>query len=109
MPVDDVNVLVVFYSRGGETERLAVSIAEGAVRAGARIKLRRAPDIAPEERIAADAAWQEARDRMHQKYATPRPAVRSGQMRSPSAHGPRRTSPRWSWMRIWNGLRSKVR
>lgn len=74
MPVDDVNVLVVFYSRGGETERLAVCIAEGAVRAGARIKLRRARDIAPEERIAADAAWQEARDRMHQEYATPRPA-----------------------------------
>src|SRR3954463_6147895 len=74
MPVDDVNVLVVFYSRGGETERLAVCIAEGAVRAGARIKLRRARDIAPEERIAADAAWQQARDRMHQEYATPRRA-----------------------------------
>jgi len=74
MPVDDVNVLVVFYSRGGETERLAVCIAEGAVRAGGRIKLRRARDIAPEERIAADAAWQEARHRMHEEYATPRPA-----------------------------------
>ncbi|UWZ85202.1 NAD(P)H-dependent oxidoreductase [Occallatibacter riparius] len=74
MSVDDVNLLVVFYSRGGETERLAVWIAEGAVQAGASIKLRRARDIAPEERIAADAAWQKARGRMHQEYAAPRPA-----------------------------------
>jgi multimeric flavodoxin WrbA len=41
------------------------------VQAGARIKLRRARDIAPEERIAADAAWQESRDRMHLEYAAP--------------------------------------
>ena len=71
MPVDDVNVLVVFYSRGGEAERLAVCIAEGAVQAGARIRLRRARDVAPEERIARDARWAEARDRMHQEYAAP--------------------------------------
>ena len=74
MSADDVNILVVFYSRSGETERLAVCIAEGAVQAGARIKLRRARDIAPEERIAADAAWQDSRNRMHEEYATPKPA-----------------------------------
>ena len=73
MPVNDVNLLVVFYSRGGQTERLAVFIAEGGVQAGARIKLRRARDIAPEEQIAADAAWQESRDRMHLEYAAPTP------------------------------------
>jgi NAD(P)H dehydrogenase (quinone) len=74
MPVDDVNVLVTFYSRGGETERLAVLMAEGAVQAGARIRLRRARDVASEETIAQDPAWLAARNRMHQEYAAPRVA-----------------------------------
>jgi NAD(P)H dehydrogenase (quinone) len=74
VPVDDVNVLVTFYSRGGQTERLAVLMAEGAVQAGARIRLRRARDVAPEDVIARDPAWQAARDRMHQEFAAPRVA-----------------------------------
>lgn len=71
MPLDDIHVLVVFYSRGGLTERIAVWLAEGAVQAGAKIRLRRARDIAPEERMAEDAAWAANSERMHQEYAAP--------------------------------------
>jgi len=71
MPIDDVNVLVTFYSRGGLTERIAVWLAEGAVQAGARIRLRRARDIAAEEAIAQDPEWRANRDRMHDEFAAP--------------------------------------
>lgn len=72
VPVDDVNVLVIFYSRGGETERNGVMLAEGAVQAGAKIRLRRARDVAEEAVIAADPAWKAARDRMEDEFAAPR-------------------------------------
>jgi len=71
MPVDDVNVLVTFYSRGGLTERIAVWLAEGAVQAGARTRLRRARDLASEEIIAQDPGWKANRDRMHDEFAAP--------------------------------------
>lgn len=70
--MDDVNVLVIFYSRAGLTERLAVLLAEGAIQAGARIRLRRARDLMPEELIAADEAWRSERDRMEKEFAAPR-------------------------------------
>ncbi len=71
MLLDDVNVLVTFYSRGGLTERVAVWLAEGAVQAGAKIRLRRARDIAPEEVISQDPEWAANRDRMHEEFAAP--------------------------------------
>lgn len=71
MPIDDVHVLVTFYSRGGLTERNAVWLAEGAVQAGAKIRLRRARDIEPEETIQLDPEWAANRDRMHEEYAAP--------------------------------------
>ena len=70
--MDDVNALVVFYSRTGLTERLAVLLAEGAIQAGARIRLRRSRDLLPEELIAADEAWRSERDRMEKEFAAPR-------------------------------------
>lgn len=70
--MDDVNVLVIFYSRRGLTERLAVLLAEGAIQAGARIRLRRSRDLMPEELIAADEAWRSERDRMEKEFAAPR-------------------------------------
>jgi len=39
------HVLVVFYSRCGTTERLALAAAVGAVQARANIRLRRLPDV----------------------------------------------------------------
>lgn len=70
--MDDVNVLVVFYSRGGLTERLAVLLAEGAIQAGARIRLRRSRDLMPEELIQKNGAWLAERDRMEKEFAAPR-------------------------------------
>ena len=42
-----VNVLVVFYSRYGETERLALAAGLGAIQEEANIRLRRLADRAP--------------------------------------------------------------
>jgi NAD(P)H dehydrogenase (quinone) len=72
--MDDVNVLVTFYSRTDETERLAVWIAEGAIQAGARIRLRRARDLMPDEVISRVPGWSENRERMDKEYAAPRQA-----------------------------------
>jgi NAD(P)H dehydrogenase (quinone) len=70
--MDDVNVLVTFYSRTGSTERLAVWIAEGAIQAGAKIRLRRARDLMPTEVISRFAEWADNRERMDKEYAVPR-------------------------------------
>src|SRR3954452_14685126 len=70
--MDDVNVLVTFYSRTGATERLAVWIAEGAIQAGAKIRLRRARDLMPTEVISRFPEWADNRERMDKEYAVPR-------------------------------------
>jgi hypothetical protein len=70
--MDDVNVLVTFYSRTGSTERLAVWIAEGAIQAGAKIRLRRARDLMPAEVISRFPEWADNRERMDKEYAAPR-------------------------------------
>lgn len=66
-----VNVLVVFYSRGGVTEKLALSIAEGAKAAGAEVRLRRVPDIVSEEIKAKVSGWAAHEKRMHAAYGHP--------------------------------------
>jgi NAD(P)H dehydrogenase (quinone) len=65
------NVLVVFYSRTGVTETLALAAGVGAVHAGASIRLRRIRDSADAKTIAAHAAWVENRDRMNKEYSPP--------------------------------------
>ena len=60
--MQDVNVVVVFYSRMGSTEQLALAAAVGAVQCRANIRLRRLPQgneeyVAPRE---ADATWADA-------------------------------------------------
>ena len=70
--MSDSNVLVIFYSRGGLTERLAVLLAEGAIQGNASIRLRRSRDVMPEELIAKDKVWKGSRDRMHEEFAAPR-------------------------------------
>lgn len=69
-----INVLVVFYSRYGRTERLALAAGLGAIEAEGNIRLRRLPDEAPSDAIDADAAWRTACDRMSRDYVAPRPA-----------------------------------
>ena len=71
---DPVNVLVVFYSRYGRAERLALAVGVGAIEAEANIRLRRLSDDASAETIQSDAAWRESLDRMNRDYVVPRPA-----------------------------------
>lgn len=65
-------ILVIFYSRYGLTERLAILLAEGAIQGEANIRLRRCRDLMPEDIIAADPTWLAARNRMHDEFAAPR-------------------------------------
>ena len=67
-----VNVVVVFYSRYGETEKLALAAGVGAVQARASIRLRRLQDLANAQAIERDPRWQESLERMTQDYIAPR-------------------------------------
>jgi NAD(P)H dehydrogenase (quinone) len=51
-------IAVIYYSATGNVHRMAESLAEGAASAGAEVRLRRAPELAPVETIAANPAWQ---------------------------------------------------
>jgi NAD(P)H dehydrogenase (quinone) len=72
--VGDINALVVFYSRYGTTEKLALAAGLGAIQADANIRLRRVADSADAASIAADANWKKNLDRMNRDYVVPRPA-----------------------------------
>jgi NAD(P)H dehydrogenase (quinone) len=52
-----VNVAVIYYSATGNVHRLAEAAAEGAEKAGARVRLRKAAELAPPEAIAANPDW----------------------------------------------------
>jgi NAD(P)H dehydrogenase (quinone) len=68
----DTIVLVIFYSRDGETERLAHAAAVGSVQARALIRLRRVPDIDPVKTLERFPEAQESLRRMHREYVPPR-------------------------------------
>jgi NAD(P)H dehydrogenase (quinone) len=72
--MQDVNVVVVFHSRTGTTERLALTAAVGAVQGRANIRLRRLPDPADETLIESTPGWKENRARMDREYVAPRDA-----------------------------------
>jgi hypothetical protein len=66
MKVSPVNVLVIFYSCCGETEKLALAAAVGAVQARANIRMRRLTDSG--EQIP---ECQDALARMRREYVPP--------------------------------------
>ncbi len=66
-----VNVLIVFYSRTGSTEKMANAVAEGAKAAGAEVRMRRARDIVGPEIMAQAAGWGEHSARMDAAYPAP--------------------------------------
>src|SRR5579863_8599922 len=68
----DINVLVIFYSRYGQTEKRALAAGVGAIQARANIRLRRLADLASAEAIQSDAAWSENLERMSKEYIAPR-------------------------------------
>ena len=70
----DINTLVVFYSRYGTAEKLALAAGLGAIQADANIRLRRLADHAEMTTIAADREWKTNLDRMNRDYVVPRPA-----------------------------------
>jgi NAD(P)H dehydrogenase (quinone) len=53
------HVLVAYYSSTGSVFRLAEAVLAGAEKAGADVRLRRVPELAPPSAIAANAAWAE--------------------------------------------------
>ena len=64
-------VLVLFYSRTGNTARLAEAIAEGAREVRfAEVDLRRVEDLAPASVIEATAEWKAHRDKLAATYLT---------------------------------------
>ena len=67
-------VVVTFYSRGGETERLATAAAVGAVQARAGIRMRRLSDADPAATLASHPHAKESLERMHTEYVPPREA-----------------------------------
>ena len=69
-----VNTLIVFYSRYGRAEKLALAAGVGAIRARANIRLRRVADLADVDLIGSDSEWQQNLDRMNMDYVVPRPA-----------------------------------
>ncbi len=64
-------IAIVFYSRNGNTEKLAEAIAEGAREEGAEVALRRVKEIVSEEVIAHVPGWKESAERMAAKYEAP--------------------------------------
>ena len=65
------NVLIVFYSRNGSTEKMAQAVAEGALAAGADVRLRRARDFVGPDVMAKAPGWAENSERMHAQYPAP--------------------------------------
>jgi NAD(P)H dehydrogenase (quinone) len=55
--VTDVRVSVIYYSSTGTVHAMAKRLASAAEAAGARVRLRQVPELAPEEAIASNAAW----------------------------------------------------
>ncbi len=53
------NIAVIYYSSTGSVHALAEAVAEGAREAGADVRLRRVPELAPEEVIRGQNAWHE--------------------------------------------------
>jgi NAD(P)H dehydrogenase (quinone) len=50
-------IAVIYYSSTGNVHQLAEAVAEGAREAGAEVRLRRVPELAPEEAIDSNPMW----------------------------------------------------
>lgn len=67
----NINILISFYSRSGVTEALAKAVAEGAAKAGAEVRLRRAREFVGPEVMAQAPGWQESAAAMDARYPAP--------------------------------------
>lgn len=50
-------ILIAYYSSTGNVHQIAQAVAAGAESAGAEVRLRRAPELAPEAAVASNPAW----------------------------------------------------
>ncbi|MER7665310.1 MULTISPECIES: NAD(P)H:quinone oxidoreductase [unclassified Streptomyces] len=50
-------IAVIYYSSTGNVHQLAQAVAEGAEKAGAEVRLRRAPELAPDAAIDSNPTW----------------------------------------------------
>ncbi|RFU23206.1 NAD(P)H:quinone oxidoreductase [Geodermatophilus marinus] len=50
-------IAVIYYSSTGNVHQLAAAVADGAREAGAEVRLRRVPELAPEEAIDSNPLW----------------------------------------------------
>jgi NAD(P)H dehydrogenase (quinone) len=67
----DTRVAVIYYSSTGGTHAVANAIAEGAEKAGAEVRVRRVPELAPDEAINSNEAWAaHVRDTAHVAVAS---------------------------------------
>ena len=65
------HIAVIHYSATGVVHSLASALAAGAVEAGAEVRLRRVPELAPAAAIASNPKWQAHHDREHAEGGTP--------------------------------------
>jgi len=68
---DPTRLLIVFYSRTGSTEGLAIAAAQSARDAGADVRLRRAREVVPRDAMTHAEGWAENADRQNALYPAP--------------------------------------
>jgi NAD(P)H dehydrogenase (quinone) len=59
----DVNVAIIYYSATGTVHAMAEQLAKAAENAGAEVRVRQVPELAPAEAIASNAAWSQHFDK----------------------------------------------
>ena len=57
--MDPVKAAIIYYSSTGTVHALAQAVAEGAEKSGARVRLRKVPELAPASAIESNPAWAE--------------------------------------------------
>jgi hypothetical protein len=68
-----ISVVIAFYSRYCETEKLALNVGLGVLQARGTPRFRRIADLADSAAIDADEAWKRNLQRMKIEYVPPRP------------------------------------
>ena len=64
-------LLILFYSRSGSVEKLALAAAQGARESGAIVRLRRAREVVGEDTMAKSDGWLESAKRQNADYQPP--------------------------------------
>lgn len=62
-------IAVIYYSATGTVHKIATEIAKGAEDAGAEVRFRRVPELAPAEAIASNEGWQQHVDEVNPTVA----------------------------------------